>query len=293
MMDLFFPADFVTPSSAESAFSSKRANGLNVRRKPNALNAPTAPKAAGASCAIAFAFFCTNPATALIAPATFSQMDRNTSSASAWLVTPVTLFATSSSARPSAPNAPDSAAPTPENESRRARQYCSTLSSAPESLSASPWASMPSSFAAMLSMAEIPASDSTWNAGMSLLAIISFAPSSAWPIVFALVASFVNSSLVPTSAMVARKSFVATLPSCTSATNSAVVFPMARATAAMPAGLCSSISLKSSQATFGFAAICVAWVESVFIACCGFSAAAARPPNPLTRFSVFSTSLEL
>ena len=47
------------------------------------------------------------------------------------------------------------------------------------------------------------------------------------------------------------------------------------------------MSLKSSHCTFGFAAIWVACCESVFIACCGSSAAEASPPKPFTSFVVF------
>ena len=63
--------------------------------------------------------------------------------------------------------------------------------------------------------------------------------------------------------------------------------PMVFATAAIPAGVCSNINLKSCHCTIGLAAICVACSLSVFIACCGFSDAAAKPPKPLTSLVVF------
>ena len=129
--------------------------------------------------------------------------------------------------------------------------------------------------------------DSTSNAGVNLLPNVSFNPSKACPAVLYSVASLVNASLVPTLVIASKNSSVLTVPSCTAFTSSDVDIPISLATAAMPAGVCSSINLKSCHATVGFAAICVACIDRVFIACCGFSAAAASPPKPFTSFVQF------
>ena len=92
---------------------------------------------------------------------------------------------------------------------------------------------------------------------------------------------------MPTAAIASKKSSVATVPACTSLMSPCVDLPICFATAAIPAGVCSSISLKSSQATVGFAAIWVACWLRVFIAWVGLSAAAAKPPKPFTSFVVF------
>ena len=125
------------------------------------------------------------------------------------------------------------------------------------------------------------------NCGISLFARDSFIPSIAWSTVLNSVAILLNVSLLPTLAMASKKSSVLILPSCTAWTISAVLMPISFAMAAIPAGVCSSISLKSCHWTLGLAAIWVACWLKVFMACCGFSAAAARPPNPLTSSVVF------
>ena len=136
----------------------------------------------------------------------------------------------------------------------------------------------------------MPTSDKTENAGANFVATVSFKPSAACPTVLYCVASLFSSVPEPPALIIAaKKSSVATVPAWTFCTNSDVVIPIAFATADKPAGVCSSINLKSAQATFGFAAICVACWDSVFIACCGFSAAAARPPKPFTSSVVFDT----
>ena len=63
--------------------------------------------------------------------------------------------------------------------------------------------------------------------------------------------------------------------------------PISFATAAIPAGACSIMILKSAHATLGLLAICVACIEIDFMACAGFSADAAKPPKALTKLPTF------
>ena len=124
------------------------------------------------------------------------------------------------------------------------------------------------------------------NAGWSLIATVSFNPSTAWSTVLNWVAIFMKSVLLPTFLIASKKSSVLTLPSWTFLTNSWTDIPISLAIAPIAAGAWSSINLKSCHATLGFAAICVACVLKVFIACLGFSAEAAKPPKPVTNLSV-------
>ena len=125
------------------------------------------------------------------------------------------------------------------------------------------------------------------NAGVSLLDKLSLAPSIAWSTVLNSVAIFWKASELPARFIASKKSSVLILPSCTAETSSAVDMPISLATAAIPAGACSIMILKSIQATLGLLAICVAWVDRDFIACAGFSAEAARPPKAFTRLPTF------
>ena len=130
-------------------------------------------------------------------------------------------------------------------------------------------------------IALIPTAETESNAGCNLLLTVSVSPSIACPTVLYSVAILVNCLFVPVFATASKNSSVDILPSCTSLIICCVDLPIVLATAATPAGVCSTMSLKSSHCTFGFAAIWVACCESVFIACCGSSAAEASPPKPL------------
>ena len=174
-----------------------------------------------------------------------------------------------------------------ESASLNASQYGLAISIPAVSLFAISLPSIPESLSEIPSTAFIPICERTSKAGVSLLPMVSFNPSTACPTVLASVASLENDSFVPTFEMASKKSSVLIFPSCTALTISCVDMPISLATAAIPAGDCSSISLKSSHATLGFAAICVACWDNVFIACCGFSAAAAKPPKPFTSCVVF------
>ena len=140
---------------------------------------------------------------------------------------------------------------------------------------------------AMEETAFIPASESFSKAGCSLFDIVSFSPSMACPTVLYDVAISVNFLDVPAADIALKNFSVDTVPACTFLIKSCVDIPICFATAEIPAGVCSTISLKSCHATVGFAAIWVACWESVFMACLGFSAAAANPPKPFTSFVVF------
>ena len=142
-----------------------------------------------------------------------------------------------------------------------------------------------STFSIIPSMQSIALSWSSSKDGISLFVIVSCSPSMAWSAVLYSVARSMKASDVPTFSIAAKKSFVAISPAWTAVTISDVLMPISLATAAIPAGVCSSISLKSCHATVGFAAICTPCCDSVFIACAGFSAAAAIPPKALTRLS--------
>ena len=133
----------------------------------------------------------------------------------------------------------------------------------------------------------IPTLETFLNGLSSLLARVSLKPDIASPTVLYWVASFEKCLLVPTLPIASNKSDVLTLPSCTSLTSWLVVLCIDLATALSPAGVCSSISLKSCHCAVGFAAICVACWLKVFIACVGLSADAAKPPKPFTSARVF------
>ena len=142
---------------------------------------------------------------------------------------------------------------------------------------------------ARASTARIPCLLRPSKAGSSLLLTVSFRPSIAWSTVLASLAILPKLfSSLPTAFMASKKSFVAISPFWTAWTIWSVLIPMCLATAAIPAGVCSSISLKSCQATVGLAAIWTPCWLKVFMACCGFSAAAAIPPKPVTSWSVLS-----
>ena len=147
--------------------------------------------------------------------------------------------------------------------------------------------SMPSSLSVILSIALIPTLPTLSNAGCSLLAKVSFKPSIACPTVLYSVAILLKLAFVPVLAIAARNLSVDTVPACTSLIRPRVLVPIDLATAAIPPGACSSISLKSCHCTLGLAAICVACSDKVFIACLGSSADAASPPSPLTSWAVF------
>ena len=133
----------------------------------------------------------------------------------------------------------------------------------------------------------IPTLETLSKAGCNLLAKVSFIPSIAWPIVLYCVAILLKLAFVPVLAIAARNLSVDTVPACTSLISPRVLVPIDLATAAIPPGACSSISLKSCHCTLGLAAICVACSDKVFIACLGLSADAASPPNPFTSWAVF------
>ena len=166
-------------------------------------------------------------------------------------------------------------------------QYGDTTDTADSTFFASPSGSTLSKCPITFSMLEIATSDALLKVGISFTPSVSFKPSIACPAVLYDVASLVNDLFVPTFAIALKKSSVLTFPSCTSCTSCDVVFPMPLATAAIPAGVCSSINLKSIHWIVGFAAACVACWLNVFIACVGFSEAAANPPKPFTSFVQF------
>ena len=96
------------------------------------------------------------------------------------------------------------------------------------------------------------------KAGMSLLERLSLAPSMAWSTVLNSVAIFWKASEFPARLSASKKSSVLSFPSWTAFTRSAVDIPISFATAAIPAGACSIMILKSIQAILGLLAICVA-----------------------------------
>ena len=156
------------------------------------------------------------------------------------------------------------------------------LAKAPVTVEMIPSISMPSknapSFSAILSklifsraseialIALMPNLLSCSKAGMSLLERLSFAPSMAWSTVLNSVAIFWKASEFPARLRASKKSSVLTFPSWTAFTRSAVDIPICFATAAIPAGACSIMILKSIQAILGLLAICVACVDNDFMA---------------------------
>ena len=164
---------------------------------------------------------------------------------------------------PTALNAFENAVPTPLNE-------LDAISSLDDSVAIAP------------DIAPTPALLITSNAGANLVARVALSPSAASPTVLYCCAIARSDLSFPAFSIALKKSSVLTLPACTLATSSLVVMPILAATRDSPAGDCSSISLKSCHATIGFAAICVACVDNVFMACLGFSDAAATAPNPFT-----------
>ena len=166
------PADFV-PSDTWNSFSASPAKplcptwtsalpkafipGATALTTCRSLNAAARPSATGTNFAIVSECSCTHPATFLMPSATFSQIAWNVSNADAWSDTPRMLAATSPRDPATALNAPEIASPTPENDPFNTSHTSRMVSTAPETLSASPCASMPSILLVMLSIASIPA----------------------------------------------------------------------------------------------------------------------------------------
>ena len=257
--------------------------GATVFSTLNPAKAAASPATHGRIFAMVSACSSMNPATVFIPLATLSHTDLNLSRAAVLLNSTFVM----PKASPTAFSASITSVPTPSKEVFNTLMYSFTVSTADFTPSAMACASMPPKASETELIASIPTCDSTSKAGVSLLASVSCKPSIACPQVLYCVAIFVKPSLVPTFWIASKNLSVLTLPFCTAVTSSEVVIPISFATAEIPAGVCSSINLKSAHATEGFAAICVACCDNVFIACCGFSAAAARPPKPLTSCVVF------